>query len=216
MKHLFLLLIMSLALVQSASAGKELGVKADARLRQAYDRYGGEQQAHEQLRPIAEHKAGTCRICHGDNGNSHRSVMPSLAGERPEYLLKRWYELVDGHGESTTATRIARRIDEQQMIALALYFSAQQRLPVTFDASLAVDGKPAYRKACKKCHGEDGRGKAGMPVIAGQQPDYMNRTLLQYRDKNGWREHSDMAPQPTKLSPIQIKAATQYAASLGQ
>ena len=208
--------VMTLAVLQPAHAGNDFGAKAQVRMKQVYDRHGGQQQALEALQPIADKKTRTCRICHGDNGNSSRGVLPSLAGERPEYLLKRWYELKDGHGESTTATRMAKRIDEEEMIALALFYADQKREPAKYVPDLASSGAEAYKSTCQGCHLADGRGTEIMPIIAGQQPEYMNRTMLQYRDKNGWREHSDMAPQPTKLSPIQIKAATHYAASLGQ
>lgn len=212
-----LLILTALSLLPAAAcAVNDVTAKADIRLRQVYDHHGGEQQAREQLRPVAESKLRTCRLCHGIDGNSSREVLPILAGERPEYLLKRWYELIAGDGESETASRIAKRITEDEMIALALYFANQQRIAAEFDAQLAATGKPLYEQKCRKCHQADGRGKHGMPIIAGQQPEYMSRTLLHYRQKTGWRHASEMPKTPTGLTPIEIKAAVHYAASLGQ
>lgn len=216
MKLRHTLLFTILASLTTTGLASDFGSQAEARLRQTYDRHGGVQQAREQLHPLAEKKLGTCRLCHGPNGNSSRDVMPSLAGERAAYLLQRWYELIDGHGESGTASRIARRINEQQMIALALYFSEQKRTAVDFDADLAESGKPLFDRKCSKCHLEDGHGKDGMPVIAGQQPEYMARTMLQFRENTGWRHQSNMRKPATPLSPIQVKAVANYAASLGQ
>jgi len=210
------LLFTILASLTTTGLASDFGSRAEARLRQTYDRHGGEQQAREQLRPLAEKKLGTCRLCHGPNGNSTRDVLPTLAGERAVYLLQRWYELIDGHGESGTASRIARRIDEQQMIALALYFSEQKRTPTDFEVDLAESGKPLFDSKCSKCHLKDGHGKDGMPVIAGQQTEYMVRTLLQFREQTGWRHQSKMSKPASPLSPIQVKAAAHYAASLGQ
>ena len=123
----YLLLLTALSILPTANAETDADfTRAEARLLQVYDRHGGRQQAREQLRPVAEHKLRTCRLCHGADGNSTRTMLPSLAGERAEYLLKRWYELIAGHGESSTAIKMARRIDEDEMIALALYFSAQR------------------------------------------------------------------------------------------
>ena len=212
-----LILLTALSLLPAtASAVNDATAKADIRLRQVYDRHGGEQQARQALLPVAEDKLRTCKLCHGVDGNSSRDVLPSLAGHPPEYLLKRWYELVAGDGESNTASRMAKRINEDEMIALALYFSSQQRRPVKFDAELATVGKPLYEQKCQQCHHADGRGDDGMPIIAGQQAEYMTRTLLQYREKSGWRHASEMPKTPTGLSPIEIKATVHYAASLGQ
>jgi cytochrome c553 len=212
-----LILLTALSLLPTAaSATNDVTAKADIRLRQLYDRHGGQQQAQQALQPIAERKLRTCQMCHGADGNSSRDVLPTLAGERPEYLLKRWYELVNGEGESDTASRMAKRISEEEMIALALYFSIQQRQPVAFDAALAATGKPFFEDKCQSCHHADGRGDKGMPIIASQQAEYMTRTLLQYREKTGWRHASEMPKTPTGLKPIEIKAAIHYAASLGQ
>jgi len=212
-----LILLTALSLLPAAAvAVNDATAKADIRLRQVYDRLGGEQQARAQLRPVAENKLRTCRLCHGVDGNSSREVLPTLAGERPEYLLKRWYELIAGDGESETASRMAKRITEDEMIALALYFSAQTRTPAEFDADLAATGKPLYAQKCRQCHNADGQGKHGMPIIAGQQPEYMSRTLLHYRQKTGWRHASEMPKTPTGLTPIEINATAHYATSLGQ
>jgi len=212
-----LILLSALLLLPGmGSAANDATAKADIRLRQVYDRHGGEQQALQELRPVAERKLRTCKLCHGADGNSSREVLPSLAGERPQYLLKRWYELIEGAGESTTASRMAKRITEDEMIALALYYASQQRFPADFDVRLAATGKPLYEQKCQQCHNADGHGKGDMPIIAGQQAEYMSRTLLHYREKTGWRHASEMPKTPTGLSPMEIKAAAHYATSLGK
>lgn len=215
-RHFLILLSVLSTIPAPTLAANDATAKADVRLRQVYDRHGGQQQAQQALLPVAESKLRTCRLCHGVDGNSSREILPTLAGERAEYLLKRWYELIAGDGESKTASRMAKRISEEEMIALALYYSTKRRHPVEFDAALAATGKALYHEKCEQCHNADGLGKGSMPIIAGQQPEYMNRTLLQYREKTGWRHASAMPKTPTGLSPIEIKAATQYAASLGQ
>ena len=215
-RHLLILLTALSILSGAAIAANDATVRADIRLRQVYDRHGGQQQARQALLPLAESKLSTCKLCHGSDGNSPREVLPILAGERPEYLLKRWYELINGNGESNTASRMAKRITEDEMTALALYFSAQRRQPVAYNAELAAAGKPLFEEKCQKCHHADGRGEHDMPIIAGQQAAYMTRTLLRYRNKTGWRHASAMPKTATGLSPIEIKAATQYAASLGR
>lgn len=190
--------------------------KARDLLQDAYARYGGEQQAAAATAEIAEAKLGMCRYCHGADGNSTKSGLPSLAGERPEYLLQRMMRLKQGDQESRTCSRSVRRLNRDQMVALAFHFSGEHRYPVDFDADLAVAGKPLFEQYCQQCHLANGSGKPGMPVIAGQQPDYLARSLVHFRDHPGWRHVDEMPPQAQRLAPVEIKAVAAYAASLAR
>jgi cytochrome c553 len=188
--------------------------KAEDILHHVYSLYGGEQQAREQTAALADDKVGLCRLCHGADGNSSKIEFPSLAGERPVYLLQRLLQLKQGDNESRTASRIARRLSREQMVAMALYYSAQIRYPVPYDPDLAARGKPLYKAICRKCHLPDGRGKPGMPVLAGQQPEYIARTLVNFREHPGWRHSDEMPKRVRRLDPKEIQSIAAYAASL--
>ena len=189
-------------------------MKAEDILNHVYSLYGGEQQAREQTAALADEKIGLCRLCHGPGGNSNKVEFPSLAGERPVYLLQRLLQLKQGDNESKTASRIARRLSREQMVALALYFSAQERYPVPYDPELAARGKPLYEAICRKCHLADGRGKPGMPILAGQQPAYIARTVINFREHPGWRHSDEMPKRAHDLDPKEIQGIAAYAASL--
>ena len=215
MKPRYLPLLLLLSLLPTTHAAADTAtIKAKMVLEQTYARHGGQEQAREQLMPTAESKMRLCATCHKADGNSTKPGFPTLAGQRPDYLLKRWYELKAGHGESKTARTMVRRINEEQMIALALYFAGEIRYSPLYDDKLAGNGAEVYVSTCQECHGADGRGEPGTPIIAAQQPGYMHRTLLRFRDQSGWRHGSTMVGIPDQLSPIQIKATAHYAASL--
>lgn len=188
--------------------------KAEDILNQVYSLYGGEQQAREQTAALADDKARLCRLCHGPDGNSNKIEFPSLAGERPVYLLQRLLQLKQGDNESKTASRIARRLSREQMVAMALYFSVQTRYPVPYDPDLAARGKPLYETICSRCHLPDGRGESGMPIIAGQQPEYITRTVVNFREHPGWRHSDEMPKRARNLDPKEIQSIAAYAASL--
>lgn len=212
------LLLASLMLSVSVDAADPFN-KAGFTLEQTFLRYGGIEKAREATTPTAEGRERLCRLCHGPGGNSTNSRYPTLAGERPQYLLKRCYEIRDGGqgehlSESKTAQRMSRRCSEDEMVALALYYSALPRKPVEYDADLAEQGKENYDAICIECHQADGRGDRETPKIAGQQPDYLYTTLLKFRDNDDWRHGSKMKEVTQKLSPIAIKAVAHYAASL--
>jgi len=220
----FVLLSLSVLLIgagvgRGAHAGEPVDavgeqMKAEDILSHVYSLYGGEQQAREQTASLADEKAGLCRLCHGPEGNSNKIEFPSLAGERPVYLLQRLLQLKQGDNESKTASRIARRLNREQMVALALYFSAQTRYPVPYNPNLAARGKPLYEAICRKCHLPDGRGKPGMPILAGQQPEYIARTLVNFREHPGWRHSDEMPKRARNLDPKEIQSIAAYAACL--
>ena len=215
MNPYYLLALAAFSLPPLVSA-EDSAVRANTVLEAIYQKLGGAAQAREQLLPIAEKKLRLCGLCHGSDGNSSKSNLPSLAGERPEYLLQRWYQIVNDHGEeSETAKKMLRRIDEDQMIAMALYFSGIERAAADFDTLLATRGQQQFEARCQRCHQADGRGSVGMPVIAGQQPGYMTRTLLHFQDGKDWRHSAKMDTADSQLPPMQIRATVNYATSLG-
>ena len=214
MKIQTLLLLIGTFAITSVDA-LESKERAGYAMKQAYLKYGSPEQAREALMPVAKARLGLCKMCHGPGGNSVKPRIPTLAGERPRYLVKRWYEIRDGtHSESKTAQRIAKRLDEQEMVALALYFSGIERRPVAYDRALAEKGKESFEKICVKCHKSTGSGKPGVPMIARQQPGFLYRSLLQFRDNDDWRHGSKMKEVSQKVTPIDAKAVANYAAGL--
>ena len=214
MKTTILLLLVGSFVIPAAHA-LEPKEQAGYAMKQAYLKYGSPEQAREAMMPIAKGKLGLCKICHGPDGNSVKPRIPTIAGERPRYLVKRWLEVREGtHGESQTAQRIAKRIDEQEMVALALYYSGITRKPVAYDRALAEKGEASFKDICTECHKSTGSGKPGIPMIARQQPDYLYRSLLQFRDNDSWRHGSKMKEVSQDVTPIDAKAVANYAASL--
>ena len=214
MKTNTLLLLIGSLMIPNAQA-LEPKQQAGYAMKQTYLKYGSPEQAREALMPVAKARLSLCKMCHGPGGNSVKPRIPTLAGERPRYLVKRWYEIRGGtHGESQTAQRIAKRLDEQEMVALALYYSGIERRPVAYDRALAEKGKAGFKKICTECHKSSGSGKPGIPMIARQQPDYLYRSLLQFRDNDNWRHGSKMKEVSQDVTPIDAKAVAHYAASL--
>jgi cytochrome c553 len=214
MKTKILLLLIG-SLVIPTTQALEAKEQAGYLMKQAYLKYGSPEQAREALMPVAKKRLGLCKMCHGPDGSSVKARIPSIAGERPRYLVKRWIEIKGlEHGESKTAQRIAQRINEEEMVALALYYSEIERRPVTYDRALAEKGKGNYKEICTECHKATGSGKPGVPMIARQQPDYIYRSLLQFRDNENWRHGSKMKEVSQDVEPIDAKAVAHYAASL--
>jgi cytochrome subunit of sulfide dehydrogenase len=76
-------------------------------------------------RPVARDLAAACANCHGTDGASVQG-MPYLAGQSRAYLIERMHEFKAGKRPATVMHQIARGYTDDQIEALADYFSAQK------------------------------------------------------------------------------------------
>jgi cytochrome c553 len=82
-------------------------------------------------------------------------------------------------------------------------------------APAATPDRPAKLGLCVACHGEDGTSRvAGTPHLGGQDRQYLERALSDYR--SGQRRHEPMTSLANSLQPGDIQAlAAWYAAQPG-
>lgn len=149
-----------------------------------------------------------CNGCHGDNGVSQWSDVPTIAGlaefvhadalyiyqDEARPCAESEYRQGDTSRPATTMCAIAAELSEDDIDALAAayaelpYVSAKQ----DFDAAKAAAGEAIHSKACDRCHSDAGMNaddEAGM--LGGQQMGYLRTSFAQYAD--GSRE------QPGKM-----------------
>jgi sulfide dehydrogenase cytochrome subunit len=69
--------------------------------------------------------AAACANCHGTNGASVQG-MPYLAGQSKGYIVERMLEFRAGRRPATIMHQIAKGYTDEQIEALATYFSAQK------------------------------------------------------------------------------------------
>jgi cytochrome c553 len=139
----------------------------------------------------ARHLAiAVCGTCHGPNGNSTQPKFPRLAGQNANYLraqLKAFREQTRGDPDALGYMwGMASQLDDATMDALALYYSRQRPEPIHGgDSAVVSRGREIYQHgvesegvpACASCHGQDARGSADFPRIAGQHAQYVLKQL---------------------------------------
>lgn len=87
----------------------------------------------------------------------------------------------------------------------ALSFLASFSYAAEYDA---VKGE-MLSLSCVNCHGVDGKSKTAIPSIAGLDKEYLNKTLLEY--KNGQREDTFMMQKHTKgFSDAELEQLSYY------
>jgi len=166
-----------------------------------------------------------CSKCHGFNGISISPLFPILAAQQPMYIeaqlrLFRLRGRSDPHAQAFM-WGIAQRLDDEQIEALAKYFSSQPPAPgrPARDPALAAKGKAIYENGvpereilgCIGCHGPNAAGINQFPRLAGQHRDYL---AIQVEQFQGLRRENEIMHRFTEnITGDEIAAVTEYLAS---
>lgn len=123
--------------------------------------------------------SSTCYGCHGTDGSSRGPSMPSIAGMDATYFVESMQAFREGKRAATVMTRIAKGYTDEEIKAMAQYFSTQKlvRFPQQFDPNLAERGKTLHENYCEKCHEDGGRKSDEAGVLAGQMMPYLRFSL---------------------------------------
>ena len=143
--------------------------------------------------PVASQE--TCLACHGADGNSVTTGVPSIAGQPATFLETQLVLIREELRPSPQMLPIAKALSDEDIGALAAHFSALQARPVAeapADPDLMRLGtERAKALRCGVCHLSDFRGQNQVPRLAGQREDYLLSELRAYRD--GLRQGGDTA-----------------------
>jgi len=178
--------------------------------------------------------AKECFDCHGDNGVSKDSEIPTIAGPSAFFLenqllmyqqqarpcVKDKFDAVKDKPDVKAADHcaLAKSLSEKDISALTEYFSAQKFVPADqpVDAALAKTGGDIADHRCAKCHSEGGSlamDDAG--ILAGQWKPYLLEQLKHFKAGSRWQPDK-MKPQIEKLSEQDMQALAEYYASQGK
>ena len=73
---------------------------------------------------VGRYVAANCANCHGTNGIA-RGAMPSLAGQKKEYIAEQMRAFRDGKRPATLMHQIAKGYTDAQVEAVAEFFARQ-------------------------------------------------------------------------------------------
>jgi len=170
-----------------------------------------------------------CNGCHGDNGVSQWTDVPTIAGV-PEFVhadalyifrdearpcTESKYRQGDTSRAATTMCAVAADLSDEMIDEIAAHYAALPFVAAKqeFDAGLAAAGKAVHEAECDRCHSEGGSNpedEAG--ILAGQQMGYLTDTFAEYRA--GEREQpKKMEEKVNALSDDDVKALVHYYAS---
>lgn len=163
-----------------------------------------------------------CVECHGDNGVSAKSAIPTIAGMSEFYLEGQMDAYKKGQrpcapSGDTDMCQVAKKMSDAEVKESSTFYAGQKFSPAAqpVDATLAAKGKSIHQAQCESCHSDGGSQAADdAGLLAGQWKPYLVAMLKEYHD--GKRVQPEkMKPHMVKLTDDDIKALAEFYASLG-
>ncbi len=164
-----------------------------------------------------EDKTRICGYCHGKDGNSTHSEIPSLAGQNPQYVIEQLLLFKRNIRRYPKVMHdIAQKMSPNTMASIALHFAAlPRRRPGGVIEEKAVEGEKLYTGLCANCHGADGRGaNKAYAAINAQLPSYIVTSLKRFRDGSPVRSSHEMRIAARGMNDREIESLAHYIAGL--
>ena len=155
-----------------------------------------------------------CANCHGDEGIGKSAEIPNLAGQNPAFLLEQIRKFGNGERKDPFMQGLIKVLKDEDRLQISLFYASMTVPPSRADAALAAKGKELFGKLCVRCHGEQARGNAEIPRIAGQKLSYLQTTVTRYRDGTGIRNNQLMSIATAPLKNEDIAAVANYLTQL--
>jgi cytochrome c553 len=164
-------------------------------------------------------KAALCVGCHGEKGNSTMPETPSLAGQNARYIYLQLRDFQEGRRVNPLMSPMSMGLSRDEMRELGKYFSEQTLTDKKFKADPAK-AKLGFAKAdetlCAMCHLGEFRGQNEIPKVAGQNYDYIVKTLKEFKAKTRTNDAGNMTSVASTLSDTDIENLAHYIAGLSK
>ena len=170
-----------------------------------------------------------CNGCHGKDGASQWSDVPTIAGidafvhsealytyqDEGRPCAESKYRTGDTSRAATTMCAIAAKLSDEDIEALSAHYSELPFVPAkqNFDAALASAGKAIHDKECSRCHSDGGSNPEDeTSILAGQWVDYLRASIAEFQ--SGDREKPKQGLEKIgALSDDDVNALLNYYAS---
>ena len=125
-----------------------------------------------------------CAVCHGAKGVSTMAQTPSLAGQ-PNIFTQ--YQLVfmrEGGRKPGVMAAVVKTLTDDQIRDLGAWYESLPPPPALKTPSKVDEAKVMALikpRRCDSCHKEDFSGQGETARLAGQRPDYLIKSLKDFR-----------------------------------
>ena len=164
-----------------------------------------------------EQKAQICSSCHGENGVPQQKDHPVIWGQQQGYLFIELRDFKTGARKNDLMSPVAQSLDFSDLMPLAQYF-AQKPWPNLVQSLATGDVLTQAQRintavVCTSCHQQGFKGDSVQPRLAGQNHDYLAKTMTDFR--TGARANNPgMTDLMKAISESDIAALATYTAGL--
>ncbi|MCH8072367.1 MAG: cytochrome c-553 [Proteobacteria bacterium] len=172
-----------------------------------------------------------CNGCHGEDGVSTESDMPSIAGVSAFIIEEYMFEYRDGarpcreskyrSGDTarpaTDMCVVAKELSEDEIPKIAEFYGSREFIAAAqeFDVEKAAVGAKIHRRDCEKCHSDGGSyadDDAG--ILAGQWMPYLEQVFVDYAAGERGMLDDKMKEKIDGIDADSISALIHYYASM--
>jgi len=158
-----------------------------------------------------------CAACHGEEGRSASTDVPSLAGQPKQFITTQLVMFREGNRKNAVMNPIAAPLSNADISDLGSYFAAQT--PQSSGKALGADAGASARAlaeklGCVTCHGAELKGQQHIPRLAGQQPDYLRTQLLGFKAGTRFDMDGNMTAAAQALTPADIETLASWLGTL--
>lgn len=159
----------------------------------------------------------TCNACHGEAMLTSDKTFPNINGQNRTYILNQLSDFKSGRRKSDIMAGIVAELTRPDMQALATHFS-KQPWPTLPAEPVSPETKKAGQAIldtlnCSGCHHEHFAGDTVRPRLAGQNSDYLVKTMQEFRDKTR-HNYIVMSAILNDVSDADLKAVSDYLAAM--
>jgi cytochrome c553 len=163
-----------------------------------------------------QERTAACFACHGEKGQSETENTPSLGGQQAPYALIQLFMFREKLRSFEPMNDMAKGFTDDDLQKFSDLISKLPKPKQPEDA-----GEPAkmqrglalvQQHRCNNCHNGDLSGKENVPRIANQREDYLNKTLVEYKDNTRHGYDATMADVMQPVSKEQIADLAYYIA----
>jgi cytochrome c553 len=164
-----------------------------------------------------EERAAICGACHGLKGVPEDKSTPIIWGQTAGYLYLQFRDFQKGARKAEPMATVAKLVVKEDALALAEYFAAKPWPNIGAPAASKADAdiaKAAIKSVvCTSCHLEQFQGDSSVPRLAGQERDYLFKTMMDFRNRTR-ANNPGMSDLMNTVTPEQIAAIASYLAGL--
>ena len=164
-----------------------------------------------------EAKAKVCATCHGENGVPQLKTTPVIWGQNTGYMFLQLRDFQSGARKNDLMSPIAAALAKEDLLPMAEYFSKQKwpnlQQPSAPDDVAAQAQAAISSVGCIGCHLDHFQGDGTTARLAGQQHDYLQKTMMDFRTK-ARGNNPGMSDLMKATSPDAITALAQYLAGM--